>query len=83
MEYKIFLTDSIEMLKNEQLIGEANSYKEACKNIQQYIAESDLPKEPYWRFLSHETVTIIDFGSWSKFAAIVPPISVKELMGEE
>ena len=30
-----------------------------------------------------ETATFIDYGSWSKFIAIVPPISIKELSGED
>jgi len=29
-----------------------------------------------------ETATFIDYGSWSKFIAIVPPVSIKELTGE-
>jgi hypothetical protein len=36
----------------------------------------------YWRLLLTSTATFIDYGSWSKFIAIIPPISMKELTGE-
>ena len=37
MRYKIFLSDSIETLLNEQPISVANSYQEACKIIKEYL----------------------------------------------
>lgn len=82
-KYKIFLSDSIEILKNERLIGRANSYKEACAVIKDYLTKNQFNQEPYWRLLLGETATFIDYGSWSKFVAIVPPISIQELEKEE
>ena len=83
MRYKIFLTDSIEVLENEQLIGSANSYKEACEIIDDFLSVNNFRQEPYWRFLMNETATMIDYGSWSKFIAIVPPVSMRELSGAD
>ena len=83
MKYKIFLSDSIEVLKNEELLGEANDYKEASAVIELKLQEKGLYQEPYWRFLMDSTATFIDFGSWSKFIAIVPPISMAEIVGED
>lgn len=82
-KYKIFLTDSIEVLENEQLIGGANTYQEVCKTISNYLAVNKFHTDPYWRFVMNETATMIDYGSWSKFIAIVPPISMKELTGSD
>lgn len=82
-KYKIYLSNSIEVLENEQLIGGANSYNEACKVINEYLEVNKFHQEPYWRFLLGEVATFIDYGSWSKFIAIVPPVSMKEMMGEE
>ena len=83
MKYKIFLSDSIEALKNEELLGEANDYSEASAIIELKLQEKELYQEPYWRFLMDSTATFIDFGSWSKFIAIVPPISMAEIVGED
>jgi len=82
MRYKIFLSDSIETLLNEQPISAANSYQEACKIIKEYLSVNNFHQDPYWRIIMGETATFIDYGSWSKFIAIVPPVSIKELTGE-
>ena len=76
--YKVFLTSSIEHLKYEVLLGEAETYREACKLI-----SDNVPDNKYWRFLMNDTGTFIDYGSWSRFAAIVPPVPMKEMLGEE
>ena len=79
--YKIYLSDSIEQLENKRLIGEADSYQEACKILkrEEHLAATN----PYWRLLLNDKATFIDFGSWSVFAAIVPPLSMKEITGED
>lgn len=82
MKYKIFTSTNIEMLENEVCIGEANTYQGACKAITQYLTDNNQHQEPYWRFLMNETATFIDYGSWSKFIAIVPPVSMKVMTGE-
>ena len=79
MKYKIFFTDSIEVLHNEELIGEADTFVEACKILNQ---DPVAATNRYWRYLLGDVATFIDYGSYSRFAAIVPPVSMKELMGE-
>ena len=81
MKYKVFSSKSIEVLKEEELLGEANSYQGACRIINQHCEGADT--NPYWRFLMSETATFVDYGSWSEFAAIVPPVSFKELNDDE
>jgi len=81
MKYKIFTSDSIETLHNETEIGEANTYQEACEIIREAIPKA--ANNPYWRILMAETATFIDYGSWSKFAAIVPPIPTHIITGTE
>lgn len=83
MKHKIYLSDSIEVLSHEQLIGEANSYQEACRVIDGYLAINNFHQDPYWRIIMGDIATFIDYGSWSRFAAIVPPVNTKELIGEE
>ena len=79
MKYKIFFTDSLEVLKNEELIGEANSFEEI-----RLILKSKLQRvTPYWRYLLAENATFIDYGSWSRFAAIVPAVTMREITGED
>ena len=77
--YKIYQTTSIEVLKNKQIIGVANSYQEACKVIQHFLVENNFPQDSYWRVLMGDEATFIDYGSWSKFMAIVPPVSREEM----
>lgn len=83
MKYNIYLTQSIETLMNKELIATANSFKEARVNIVQYLDSHNLGNNNYWRYLLAEDATYIDFGSWSKFIAIVPPITVEDMMQED
>ena len=69
-------------LKNETHMGSANNYRDICKVINNYLNEHNFYQEPYWRFLMDPNATLIDFGCWSKFVAIVPPVSNKEMMRE-
>ena len=78
-KHKVFLTDSLEALENKEFLGGADSYQEACLAINEGVATRGLHQEPYWRVLLAKDATYIDFGSWSKFAAIVPPVDMKEL----
>ena len=77
MKYKIYTSDWIDELVNEQLIGEANSYQEACVLIKQQIPQS--ADNPYWRLLLAQEATFIDYGSYSKFVAIMPPLTIDEI----
>ena len=81
MKYKVFLTESLEYLKNEELIGDAKTFNEACRLLKNELFERDIPTEPYMRFLAAPNATFIDFGSWSRFAAIVPPVPMSVLTG--
>lgn len=80
MKYKIYTSAWIEKLVNEQLIGEADSYQEACKVIKGQIPLA--AENPYWRLLFAQEATFIDYGSYSKFIAIVPPLTMNEIEGE-
>lgn len=81
--YKIFSTKSLENLQEAEIIGRANSLKEVNKIIKNYLRESGEIDGPYWRFLLGDIATFIDYGSWSDFIAIVPPVSMQELQNEE
>ena len=81
--YRVYQTSSVETLDNKQIIGVANSYQEACLIIKDHLAVNNFHQEPYWRFLMDEKATFIDYGSWSKFIAIIPPISINEITKEE
>ena len=81
-KYIIYSTESIEVLQNAQEIGKANTYKEACIILDEYLKEIGRARDPYWRFIMNENATFIDYGSWSHFAAIVPPVPMKVITGE-
>jgi len=83
MKYSAYLTTNISSLENEELICTADDYQEICKRIDAYLNEHNIYQEPYWRFLMDPNATFIDFGSWSKFVAIVPPVSNREMIGED
>ena len=81
-KYKVYLTNSIVSLINEKQIGNANTYQEACDVIREEVPGAK--SNPYWRILMCEYATIIDYGSYSHFAAIVPPVPVQVITtGEE
>ena len=83
MKYKIFLTDSIEVLKNEVEIGAADTIEELMAQAVDYFDEAGIHSEEYWRYLMGDIATFIDFGSWSKFLAVVPPVTMADLCGNE
>lgn len=83
MNHKIYLTDSIEILQNEVLIGSADTFQEAGKIINNYLDANGIHREPYSRYLMGETATFIDFGSWSKFIAVIPPFTMQEMTGDK
>lgn len=75
MKYKLYLTDSIESLENEELLIETEDIQEAFKALGARIG-----KTAYWRFSLAPDATYIDYGSWSRFGAVVPALSMKDLM---
>lgn len=74
MRYTIYQTDSIEELKNEIVIGGEDSPTEVNRAISDFLAVNHFHTDPYWRYLAGEKATFIDYGSWSKFIAVVPPL---------
>ena len=80
-KYHIYQTTSIESLENKELIGVANSYQEACRVIKEFLALNRAYQDPYWRFVMGTEATFVDYGSWTKFMAIVPPVSAAEMEG--
>ena len=81
-KYHIYATDSLESLEGKSIIGIADSYSEACKIIRDYLNSHNITTDRYWRYILAEEATFIDYGSWSKFLAIVPPVDTKDIFGE-
>lgn len=82
-KYQVFLSKSIETFDPSTCIGNAVSYQDACQQIDEYLNFHKIRQDSNWRVLLAKEATFIDFGSWSTFAAIVPPVDMKELVGEE
>ena len=82
-KYCIFLSDSISVLVNEELLGKAKTFKEVREVINRELDKRGYQQDSYWRYSLDSNATFIDFGSWSKFIAVVPPISMQELTGED
>ena len=80
-KYHIYQTTSIESLENKELIGIANSYQEACRVIKEFLALNRAYQDPYWRFVMGTEATFVDYGSWTKWMAIVPPVAPAEMEG--
>lgn len=81
-KYHIYQTSSIESLEGKELVGVANSYQEACKVIHEFLALNRAYQDPYWRFIMETEATFVDYGSWTKWMAIVPPVSFAEIEGK-
>lgn len=82
-KYHIYqVTAATEELTDKQLVGVANSYQEACKVIKDFLAVNCAYQDPYWRFIMSSEATFIDYGSWVKWMAIVPPVSFAEIEGK-
>lgn len=83
-KYHVYqVTAATEELTDKQLVGVANSYQEACTVIKDFLAVNRTYQDPYWRFIMSSEATFIDYGSWVKWMAIVPPISEEEIMGDK
>ena len=80
-KYQIFFSDSLQSLKNEALIGYAENFQDACQLIKESLNSKD-KYEKYWRFICYKDITGIDYGSWFRFAIIIPAVRQKEIMGE-
>ena len=81
-KYTVYITRGFCIAEDDLLIATAPSYQEACKRLSAWLKENTEYTDPYWRFILEADATYVDFGSWSRFAAIVPPITTEEMMGE-
>lgn len=77
--YTIYTTKSIAELREEKAVATANTPKEAVRAINNYLVDNNIAKERYMRFLFNPDVTTVDYGSYSTFMAIVPPLSISDL----
>ena len=69
-QYKLYFTDSIERLENEELICEALSIDAIIMRAEAELDDRGYNPTPYWRYLFTNEGAFIDFGSWSKFLFI-------------
>lgn len=83
MKYIVYTSNQIDALSGEVKIGEADDFEGACQVLDDYLKSSKHVVTPYWRYLLDSEATFVDFGSWSRFGAIVPAVSLKEIQGEE
>lgn len=83
MKYTVYTSNQIDALSGEIKIGEADNFQDACKVLREYLESSKHILTPYWRYLLNSEATFIDFGSWSRFGAIVPAVSIEEIKGEK
>lgn len=83
MKYTVYTSNQIDALSDEIKIGEADDFQGACQVLREYLKSSKHITTPYWRYLLDSEITFIDFGSWSRFGAIVPAVPLKEIKGEK
>lgn len=69
-QYKLYFTDSIEGLENEELICESSSIHAIIQHAEFALQDAGYNPTPYWRYLFTNGGAFIDFGSWSKFLFI-------------
>ena len=83
MKYTVYTSNRIDALSGEVKIGEADDFQGAVLVLNKYLESSTHITTPYWRYLFCAEATFIDFGSWSRFGAIVPAVSIEEVKGEK
>ena len=71
MKYKVYLTDDIESLHNEEYVGEYNTDEEAVRQGLAAYRAKGYHEEPYTRGLLFPYMTIYDAGSYCHFIAVV------------
>ena len=77
--YKVYFSRGIEYLIDEELIGEAETVEEATKLAAKALDSTPYKDNPYWRFLMGAQGTFIDYGSYSKYIAIIPPLTPEDI----
>ena len=82
-KYKVYLTHGFNELREEEFLGTAKDYQAACRLIKRGLKERKINSEPYWRTIMGSEVTTIDFGSWTKFAIIIPRVDEEEILGKK
>ena len=83
MKYIVYTSNQIGALSGEVKIGEADDFESACQVLDEYLKFITRIASPYWCYSFCSGITFIDFGSWSKFGAIVPVVSIEEIKGEK
>ena len=71
MKYKVYLTDSIEGLRNEEYVGTFDTEDEAAKEGLAAYKAKGYHREPYTRGLLYPCMTIYDAGSYCHFIAVI------------
>lgn len=80
MKHRIYLLTSMENT-GDNFIGEAETADEMWRIVNKFLKENGFRKEKYCRYIMKEDITIIDFGSWTRFIGIEPAFTHKELFG--
>ena len=83
MKYVVYTSNRMDALSNEVKIGEADDFESACEVLDEHLKSVTHITTPYWRYSFCSGITFIDFGSWSKFGAIVPAEPIEETKGEQ
>lgn len=70
--YWLFMSDSIEGLNGERLLGVFDDNKKAMIKMREAADSMNYRDNRYWRFSKiSNKMTAIDFGSWSKFGILI------------
>ena len=81
MEHKIYLSTEFDNISADAAyIGTAQTIGEMWQKINCYFKEHDIKSEPYCRYSMGEKVTIIDYGSWSRFLIISPALTIEDIV---
>ena len=76
MKHTLYLSDAIDEKVNAQKLGEFDTIQQMWElSYQQDIGN----RKMYCRYLMGKEFTSIDFGSWSKFLLVEPPLGIEDL----
>lgn len=82
MKHTIYISNSIYEVKIDETIGEIEKFSELWKLVDPILKTRGYHQDPYVRYLMDPNATFIDFGSYSKFIACVPPFTMEEINAE-
>lgn len=76
MMHKLYLSESIDEKLNAKYLGEF----ETTQEMWALSYKTDIGRRSYYcRYLMNENFTSIDYGSWSHFLLVEPPLTIEEL----